>query len=397
MASIERFLRVMLGKVGCIYLMALAMIALAPSTIYAETTPRLRPFPGVRVDIGTHRMHIFCQGKGSPAVIMDSGLGGSSLEWIRIQRSLARRVQVCIYDRAGYGWSEPGPAPRTSSRIANELFVLLKQARLTGPYVLVGHSFGGYNIQVFASRYPYTTAGLVLVDSSHPDQVERLLQPPIRLNTAPSGKGKTVMFSSPKLPRNLPEEAQQVVLSLLQFSGTKWAMADEYLNFRQSASEVKEAGALPKVPMAVLTRGVRASPPTPRGDLIEQLWFELQIELAERSPHAVHIVANRSGHHIHLDQPQLVSEAISLVVDVARQSYLALKGSPEVAKTLGPTWFAFRDATWHSDRLNTKLHLGPLERGRLSQNGFLTTGRIAGPIKTSFQPVEYIQGIDSFH
>lgn len=87
---------------------------------------------------------------------------------------LSKQTQVCAYDRAGYGWSEPGPAPRTTDQIVGELFDLLVEAAIPSPYVLVGHSFGGYNAQYFAKVYPRLTAGMVLVDSSHPEQSERL-------------------------------------------------------------------------------------------------------------------------------------------------------------------------------------------------------------------------------
>jgi pimeloyl-ACP methyl ester carboxylesterase len=139
-------------------------------TISTTTQAKEKSYPGELIDIGTHRLHINCSGKGSPAVIIDSGIGGFSLEWLKIQATLSANLKVCSYDRAGYGWSDPGPRPRTTARISNELRLLLTAAEIAGPYVLVGHSFGGYNIRYFASKYPGLTAGLILVDSSHPDQ-----------------------------------------------------------------------------------------------------------------------------------------------------------------------------------------------------------------------------------
>ena len=277
--------------------------------------------PGRLVDIGTHRLHIFCLGSGEPTVVIDSGLGGNSLEWIKVQRMLATRVRVCSYDRAGYGWSEPGPLPRTSSRIVDELFALLKMAEMQGPYVLVGHSFGGYTMQLFANRYPTETAGLVLVDSSHPEQFERFLAPPIRVNLAPSGRNRVMMLSpSPPVPANLPDEVRLRIQSFNLRGETRMAMGQELLDFRLSAQQVREASALPNVPMVVLTRGVRVWPRTERGQRMEQLWIQLQDELASRGQHAIHIVAQRSGHHIHLDQPLLVADSVQKVVDLARTS-----------------------------------------------------------------------------
>jgi len=287
----------------------------------ADTAEQSSPPPGQLVDIGSHRLHIFCIGTGDPTVVIDSGLGGNSLEWIQVQRMLARQVRVCSYDRAGYGWSEPGPLPRTSSRIVDELFTLLKNADLHGPFVLVGHSFGGYTMQLFANRYPAETAGLVLVDSSHPEQFERFLAPPIRVNLAPSGRNRVMMMSpSPPLPANLPEEIKARIQAFNLRGETRTAMGQELLDFRLSAQQVREASALPDVPMVVLTRGKRVWPLTERGERMEQLWTQLQTELASRTQHVTHIVAQHSGHHVHLDEPLLVVNSVLTVVDLVRNS-----------------------------------------------------------------------------
>lgn len=285
--------------------------------------------PGTLVDIGSHQLHIFCVGTGRPTVVIDSGLGGNSLEWIRVQRSLAPYARVCSYDRAGYGWSEPGPLPRTSSRIADELFTLLKKADIAGPYVLVGHSFGGYTMQLFANRHPTETAGLVLVDSSHPEQFERFLAPPIRVNLAPSGKNRIMTLSpSPPLPENLPDEVKSLVQALNLRGEARAAMSDELLDFRLSAQQVREGSDLPNVPMVVLTRGKRVWPLTERGQHMEQLWALLQVELASRVHQATHIIATGSGHHIHLDQPELVADSVHMVVDLVRSTNVFFASEP---------------------------------------------------------------------
>lgn len=137
------------------------------------------PPPGKLVDIGGLRAHISCTGAGSPTVIMDSGLGDTSVIWQLVQPEVSSFTRVCSYDRAGLGWSDAPNEPRTSSNIADELDRLLTRAMVRGPYVLVGSSFGGYNIRVFASRYRKQVAGMVLVDSTHPDQLNR---PPFGIN-----------------------------------------------------------------------------------------------------------------------------------------------------------------------------------------------------------------------
>lgn len=308
-----RLLRQLVAAMLLSFLLPVTLVSAAAGVTHLSSQP------GRLVDIDTHRLHIWCVGSGQPTVIIDSGLGGNSLEWIKVQRSLARHVRVCSYDRAGYGWSEPGPLPRTSSRIVDELFALLAEADLAGPYVLVGHSFGGYTMQLFANRYPNKTAGLVLVDSSHPEQFERFLAPPIKVNLAPSGRNRVMLLSpSPPVHKNLPDEVKSLVRTLNLKGTARAAMGHELLDFRLSAQQVRDASDLPNVPMVVLTRGKRVWSQSDRGQRMEQLWLQLQVELAERAQRVTHIVAESSGHHIHLDQPELVADSVHMIVDRVR-------------------------------------------------------------------------------
>jgi pimeloyl-ACP methyl ester carboxylesterase len=126
------------------------------------------PPPGRLIDVGGFRLHLNCAGRGSPAVVLDAALGASSISWSLVQPELARTTQVCSYDRAGFGWSDAGPMPRTAGRMAAELRELLERAGVPPPYVLVGHSFGGFVLRIFAARYWGETAALVLVDPAHP-------------------------------------------------------------------------------------------------------------------------------------------------------------------------------------------------------------------------------------
>jgi pimeloyl-ACP methyl ester carboxylesterase len=136
----------------------------------------LTPPPGHLVDIGGYRLHLWCTGNGAPAVILDTGLGGSSADWGFVQPDIAQFTRVCSYDRAGMGYSDSGPSPRTARRIASELADLLARSGIAGPVVLVGASIGGFNVRVFASDHPDRAAGLVLVDASHEDQAHEVPQ-----------------------------------------------------------------------------------------------------------------------------------------------------------------------------------------------------------------------------
>src|SRR5258705_10945572 len=126
------------------------------------------PPPGQLVDVGGHRLHLQCAGEGTPAVVFDAALGASSLSWSLVQPAVARVTRACSYDRAGFGWSDAGPMPRTAGRAADELRTLLDRAGVLPPYVLVGHSFGGLVALIFAQRFLKDTAGLVLRGPAHP-------------------------------------------------------------------------------------------------------------------------------------------------------------------------------------------------------------------------------------
>ncbi len=178
------------------------------------------------VDIGGYSLAIRCMGHGAPAVVIDAGLGDGLNTWTRTQARVATFTQVCVYDRAEVGQSEPGPVPRTSPQMVAELRALLQNAHIEGPYVLVGHSFGGLNAQLFAMQYPHDVAGLVLVDPSFPDMLTRLAG----------------VLSDTWLP-----------LWNSQFQSDAEGMT--HADFAASCAAVAAAGTLPDVPLIVLSAG----------------------------------------------------------------------------------------------------------------------------------------------
>src|SRR5215216_907289 len=154
-----------------VVLLALAVAGAIYQASATELAERAYPPPGEMVDVGGYSLHINCVGQGSPTVVLDAGLGDFSAQWVRVQREVSDTTRVCAYDRAGMGWSEMGPEPRDAKQISSELHTLLSKAGIKGPYVLVGHSFGGMYMQTYAARYPDEVAGVTLVDSStEPDQ-----------------------------------------------------------------------------------------------------------------------------------------------------------------------------------------------------------------------------------
>ena len=334
--------------------------------------------PGRLVDIGSHRLYIDCRGQGSPTIVFENGLGGLHYEWSASAHQLRKSQRVCLYDRAGYGYSEAGPLPRHVVRITRELHALLERAGESGPFLLVGHSFGGYVVQMFARSFPELTAGVVLVDASHPEQVERYLAPPLRINTAPSRRGRIVRIRAPRLPANYPQAFASQAMNSMLHPRMRFAVTEEYFEFRASAAAVRRAPIFPQVPTLILTRGKQSWPATEPGFAAEQLWVQLQDELARLSRVSAHVVALDSGHHVQLDQPQLVVDAVQLVSGTAQQ--LAhremLRQQPDQPPQVGSAtslattiesetllhrylWLSFDGAHWRSDSLHRSITMHP--------------------------------------
>ena len=148
-------------------LMALASVAGGYETVHAATDAT-DPMPGQLIDVGGHRLHLSCTGSGSPTVVLQPAAGEASSDLGSIPQALARDTTVCVYDRAGRGWSEPADTTQDATQIANDLHTLLQRGHVPGPYVVAGHSFGGLCTLTFAARYPDEVVGMVLVDSSAP-------------------------------------------------------------------------------------------------------------------------------------------------------------------------------------------------------------------------------------
>jgi pimeloyl-ACP methyl ester carboxylesterase len=158
---------------GLIYtvtaMLALASVGGAFQTLGDAVDARANTMPGQLIDVGDHRLHLHCTGTGSPAVVLEAGGGGMSSDFGRITPAVAGDTRVCVYDRAGRGWSESAPTAPHGARIATDLHTLLRRGNVPGPYVLAGHSFGGLYVQIFAARYPSEVAGMVLIDSTAPN------------------------------------------------------------------------------------------------------------------------------------------------------------------------------------------------------------------------------------
>jgi pimeloyl-ACP methyl ester carboxylesterase len=277
------------------------------------------------VDIGGYRLHIYCAGQGSPTVIFDAGLGDSYMSWRKVQPQIARLTKVCSYDRAGLGYSDSSPRARTSKTIAEELHMLLRSAAIPAPYVLVGHSMGGFDVRLYASAYRGDVAGLVLVDSSHPEQQKRL---PAAVNDLDAGWVREQEFFELAMPFGIARvlgfcgEDAEVRAAECNFHSVRESVK-ELKSVSESAAQAATAGSLGDIPLAVLS----SDPDRPQLDLPEDLvkptneaWQQMQNELAQLSSRSTHTVVKNSGHYIQLDQPGAVIEAIKKVVGQVREA-----------------------------------------------------------------------------
>jgi pimeloyl-ACP methyl ester carboxylesterase len=292
-------------------LLLLAFLFLTLSSVAKSEEVSFEP-PGQLIDVNGRDMHINCIGNKSPTIILDSGAGGFSLEWRNIQYSLAQYARVCAYDRAGYGWSEMGPLPRTTKRIAHELHTLLQNAGIHGPYIIVGHSFGGFTAQYFARYFDDEIAGLVLVDSSHEEQVYRLPENGKDVVRRSLHQDRSNTITKSVLHEHFPEEEAAVAQQLMQRWSAMLTWREEMANYALSSRQLRDVHHRPilQIPIVVLSRGKRVWPDTPYGDAMEAAWKELQNELNDMSGNSTHIIAEKSGHVIHLDEPELVVDAI---------------------------------------------------------------------------------------
>ena len=291
------------------------------------------PAPGQLVDVGGYKMHIFCTGQGSPTVIMDAGNNDFSVVWARVQPEVARFTRVCAYDRAGFGWSEPGLQPRTSETMVKELHTLLVNARVEKPYVLVGHSFGGMNMRLYFHDYPDEVAGMVLVDSAHEEQTVRV--PALKKAVGQQdGQFRTLAYmnsfgllalSPENIPnRGYPNEALAQYRAILATTGYFKTAIAETEALDQSFAEVRAAQitSLGNLTLIVLSRGLPYPLPgmsQSENQQYEQAWKVMQSELAALSSNSKQIIATQSGHYIQLQQPQLVIDAIHEIVQATQK------------------------------------------------------------------------------
>jgi pimeloyl-ACP methyl ester carboxylesterase len=303
-------------------LMLLAGVGAAYQWIAEVRDRRANPSPGEIVDVGGLRMHLYCVGQGSPTAILDSGLSDPWLVWYKVQPGVAQFTRVCSYDRAGLGWSDPSPRPRTSRMIAEELHALLKTANLSPPIVLVGHSMGGLDARMYASLYPSDVVGMVLVDSAHPEQNRRLGNAGNPWLEFMRRQKRLMPFAIPRLlgwcGRGM-EEMQPAFRSIDCTVKQKQGWFAETDAVDESMKQVSATGPLGNMPLVVLSHDPgEKQPDFEQRKSFEATWEQMQKELAGLSSRGSRMVAQGSGHLIHRERPDLVIGAVQEVVTQCR-------------------------------------------------------------------------------
>jgi pimeloyl-ACP methyl ester carboxylesterase len=285
---------------------------------------REHPPPGRLVDVGGYRLHMMCAGEGTPPVVICPALGSTADEWADVQCRVARVTSVCVYDRAGLGHSDPPRKHRTAVRMAAELHALLQRASIRPPYLLAGHSMGGLLARAFVAMYPAEVAGLALIDSSHPQQQERL--PKTDLRNYPGGMPLVAARRRlrPLAIRRLARDLGLGKAASVETRRNRRAAAAELLAFRaiRHQTSLVADDDLGELPLVVLTSAELAPNLDDTGVRKRRRfyasWAVLQSELAALSTNSVHVIADHGGHQLNGDNPELVAKVVIDLVNRAR-------------------------------------------------------------------------------
>jgi pimeloyl-ACP methyl ester carboxylesterase len=291
-------------------LVVISLSAVVSSTLGAPPPPgSATNFPPAtfdgKVDVGGHKLRVVTYGRGRPAVVIEAGgsqAGVGNHHWKAVIDEISKTTLICVYDRAGLGGSDRGPTKfRTSEDTARDLHTLLAAAKVPGPYIFVGHSMGGINARVYAGKYPKEVAGMVLVESTHPEQFSKM------------------MAALPAEAANEPEAYKKVRKDLISES-TDPSWNPERMDVGASVIQARAVTTLGDMPLVVLARSPKAYDQNPiMRNFLEPVWQELQRDLSRLSSQGTLKVAAKAGHFIPVDEPQLVIDAIRQVINAGRK------------------------------------------------------------------------------
>jgi pimeloyl-ACP methyl ester carboxylesterase len=305
--------------------LSLVVILIAAGAIYqcaaTRATERSFPAPGTVVDVGGHKLHIHSQGTGSPAVVLDAGLSGASYDWEGVAREIASFTRVCTYDRAGYGWSDEGPRPRTSQQCVAELRALVDKAPIQKPFILVAHSWAGLNARLYASEHPEEIAGLILVDSLNTDRLPEAA-PGGQVSTLYKFLNASACLGTVRLaiPHVMGDQrpdrgAVKFRYDMLSRTTSAHAIYDE-LTGQQNWLTVRAGFQhLGDKPVIVISRRFEENQTNEAAAEFSREWTKNQQGLLEISRNSKLLVAKTLEHNIQFFEPDLIVQAIRGMVE----------------------------------------------------------------------------------
>lgn len=284
--------------------------------------------PGAFYSVNGHRMHINCTGSGSPTIVLEAGLGNDSMTWGGVQPVLSSTTRVCSYDRAGFGWSDPLPAPRDADHVAAELHELLLQAKVTGPIVLMGHSIGGMYLRDYATRYPADIVGIVFEDSSTPLQDDNPANKALASKAPPRWAFELLTKSamSTGIPRLLGMCSQSIKgfdahaakLQAEDICQTHVSQMFEYMDsINRSGQETVHTGPYGALPILIISEDPAKIPAGVSVDAANA-FIGMQEDLKKLSTRSRRIIAKGSSHYIHIDRAELIEKEVPLFIEQIR-------------------------------------------------------------------------------
>jgi pimeloyl-ACP methyl ester carboxylesterase len=282
------------------------------------------PAPGRLVSVGQHRLHLHCKGQGGPTLVLEAGMAGWSQDWSFVHDGLAQAGQVCVYDRAGYGWSDAPATPRNGMDAVDDLRCALDAAGIMPPYLLAGHSFGGLLAAMYARAYPQEVAGLALVDAVGRDyeaqfppgryrkfraRLGRILTLADRLS--PLGIPRVIRLSASLVAKRLPAREREAAIAMSYSRRHYRALQLEDAGFDDVLKQALRLGSLPAVPTIVLrSEAMRDFPPGLEDEPMRLMWQRNQMSIAKEAG-VEPIVFAGSGHYLHIEQPDAVISALN--------------------------------------------------------------------------------------
>jgi pimeloyl-ACP methyl ester carboxylesterase len=274
------------------------------------------PMPGQLIDVGGHSLHLNCSGSGSPTVVLEPGAGGTSSDLAWITPAVARETRVCVYDRAGRGWSEPADSRQDGAQIATDLHTLLQRGDVPGPYVMAGHSFGGLYVLTFAARYPDEVAGMVLVDSTAPGSATPSTSRGNEGSYDIMGRASALLSASARLGvgrligqlsyGSLPARARDEAIASAATPSHLQSTIEEYIQGLSSMDQAASLGDFADRPLVVLTAGSGS----------DAEWKAAQDDLASLSTNSAHSVVDGASHGEMLVDEDAAAATTQAILDV---------------------------------------------------------------------------------